>query len=154
MIIFHGGQKEVKEPTILQTRYNKDFYYGFYCTKIKEQGIRWACRHENIGILNEYEYKVDNKLNVKIFEDMTEEWLEFVVNCRNGNRHNFDIVEGPMANDAIYNYVQNYIDGKITKEAFFALAKFNKPTNQICFNTEKALKCITFVKSYEVRDEK
>ena len=32
---------------------------------------------------------------------MTEEWLEFVVNCRRGIEHNYDVVEGPMADDQI-----------------------------------------------------
>ena len=42
---------------------------------------------------------------------MTEEWLDFIVACRSGQSHDYDIVEGPMADDTIYNYVQNFIDG-------------------------------------------
>ena len=57
---------------------------------------------------------------------MSEEWLDFIVSCRLGNSHNYDIVEGPMADDTIFNYVQNYVDGKISREAFWGLAKFKK----------------------------
>ncbi|MCI8723971.1 MAG: DUF3990 domain-containing protein [Ruminococcus sp.] len=32
---------------------------------------------------------------------MTEEWLDFIANCRTGHPHIYDIVEGPMANDTI-----------------------------------------------------
>ena len=28
---------------------------------------------------------------------MTEEWLDFIVACRQGKSHKYDIVEGPMA---------------------------------------------------------
>ena len=42
------------------------------------------------------------------FDVMTEEWLDFIVACRNGCGHDFDIVEGPMADDQIFNYIQNF----------------------------------------------
>ncbi|MBQ9027010.1 MAG: DUF3990 domain-containing protein [Methanobrevibacter sp.] len=52
--------------------------------------------------------------------------------------------------DTIYNYIQEFEDGKISREAFWALAKFRYPTHQICFNTEKALESITFVEAREI----
>lgn len=85
--------------------------------------------------------------------EMTEEWLDFIVSCRNGNPHSYDIVEGPMANDTIFNYIQNFADGKISRTAFWELAKFKKPTHQISFHTAKALTTLKYVKSYEVYDE-
>lgn len=88
------------------------------------------------------------------FPEMTEEWLDFIVACRMGRAHEYDIVEGPMANDTIFNYVQNFVDGKISREAFWALAKFKKPTHQISFHTARALTTLSFVKGSEVRDEK
>lgn len=71
-----------------------------------------------------------------------------------GHVHDYDIVEGPMANDTIFNYVQNFVDGKIGREAFWALAKFKKPTHQISFHTARALTTLSFAKGREVRDEK
>ena len=62
---------------------------------------------------------------------MTEEWLDFVVACRNGTSHEYDIVEGPMADDTIYNYIQEFLDGKISREAFWALAKFKYPPSNL-----------------------
>ena len=59
-----------------------------------------------------------------------------------------------MADDTIFNYVQNFMDGKISREAFWALAKFKKPTHQISFHTARALTTLTFVKAVEVHDEK
>ena len=34
--------------------------------------------------VNFYEYSPDKSLNIKKFSEMTEEWLQFVVNCRLG----------------------------------------------------------------------
>lgn len=39
---------------------------------------------------------------------MIEEWLQFVVNCRLGLKHDYDVVEGPMADDTIWDYVEDY----------------------------------------------
>jgi hypothetical protein len=89
-------------------------------------------------------------LNIKKFEEMTEEWLDFIVACRIGQSHDYDIVEGPMADDTIFNYVQNYVDGKISREAFWSLAKFKHPTHQISFHTERALNTLIFLKGSEV----
>lgn len=58
-----------------------------------------------------------------------------------------------MADDTIFNYVQNFIDGKISREAFWDLAKFKKPTHQISFHTVKALTTLTFLKGAKVKDE-
>lgn len=82
---------------------------------------------------------------------MTEEWLEFIVDCRSGKKHDYDIVIGAMANDQVYNYISDYISGVLTKEQFWVLAKFKHPTHQINFCTEKALECLTFIKSEEVK---
>lgn len=43
--------------------------------------------------------------------------------------------------------------GKITRSAFWELVKFKKPTHQISFHTERALKTLNFQTAYEVRDE-
>ena len=148
-IIYHGSQEIVQSPVIKIAKYNKDFYYGFYCTIMKEQAERWAVRYSGRGIINEYLFQPDSSLEILQFNEMTEEWLDFIVACRLGKPHDYDIVEGPMANDTIYNYV----DGKISREAFWALAKFKKPTHQISFHTAKALTTLQFMKGDEVYDE-
>lgn len=80
----------------------------------------------------------------RIFPGMTEEWLQFVVDCRRGIEHNYDIVEGPMADDQIWDYVEDYMAGNISKTAFWELVKFKYPTHQIVFCTEAALDTLHF----------
>lgn len=154
IILYHGSREIVEFPEIRRARFNKDFYFGFYCTLFREQAERWAVRFDGGGVINEYCYRPDKNLNMLVFPGMTEEWLDFIVACRLGKAHSYDIVEGPMANDTIFNYVQNFVDGKISREAFWALAKFKKPTHQISFHTARALATLTFVKGVEVHDEK
>lgn len=149
MEICHGNVGIVKQPEIRIEKFNKDFYFGFYCTILETQAIRWATRFGQ-GIVNVYEYEANNTLKILKFEKMTEDWLDFIIACRSGISHGWDIVEGPMADDTIYDYIQEFQDGKITREAFWTLVKFKYPIHQICFNTKKALKTIKFKEAREV----
>ena len=146
-IIYHGSNVKVSNPKILVNGHYKDFGYGFYCTNIEKQAKRWALTKKGASVVNSYSYKENEKLNVLRFEEMTEEWLEFVVACRRGQKHSFDIVEGPMADDQIWDYVEDFMEGNITREAFWVLAKFKYPTHQIVFCTQKALASITYERS-------
>jgi len=80
---------------------------------------------------------------------MTDAWLDFIINCRNGISHNYDIVIGAMANDQIYNHIADYMDGILTRDQFWVLARFKYPTHQINFCSTDALKCLTFVSGRE-----
>ena len=151
IIVYHGSQQVVRFPQLKPARFFKDFGSGFYCTRLERQAKRWATRFGDVGFVNEYTFTPDPSLRAKTFDRMSEQWLDFIAGCRAGKSHSFDIVEGPMANDTIFNYVQNFIDGKISREAFWALARFKYPTNQISFNTQTALSSLVFIKAQEVR---
>ena len=61
-----------------------------------------------------------------------------------------DIVIGAMDNDQVFNYINDYVDGILTKEQFWVLAKFKKPINQICFCSDNALKCLKYIESLNI----
>lgn len=148
MTVYHGGYMPVEKPEIRVGRNTKDFGNGFYCTIIKEQAERWAKRYQD-KIVSIYDVKLDSSLKIKNFQEMSEEWLDFIVACRHGEPHDYDIVIGAMANDQIYNFISDYLDGVITREQFWVMAKFKYPTHQINFCTEESLKCLEY-RGYEV----
>lgn len=141
---------KVRNPEVGKTRYAKDFSWGFYCTSNYEQAARWSKKGRSRGIVNVFEYTESPMLNIKKFPEMSDEWLDFIAICRSGKHHDYDIVEGPMADDTIWNYVNDFLSGDISREAFWALAKFKHPTHQISFHTEVALKCLSFKEAIEV----
>lgn len=149
MTVFHGTYTSIKTPQVIIGKNTKDFGPGFYCTVIREQAERWAKRYSS-PMVNTYTVRLDSRLHILEFKEMTEEWLDFIIACRHGKPHNYDIVIGAMANDQIYNFIADYIDGIITREQFWVMAKFKYPTHQINFCTEKALQCLEFVSSEEV----
>ncbi|PHV69590.1 hypothetical protein CS063_14870 [Sporanaerobium hydrogeniformans] len=148
-VIYHGHHMRIEYPEIRKHRFTKDFSWGFYCTEIQKQAEKWASKF-NTSIINVYKLKDIEHLNVKQFEDYTDEWLEFVVNCRSGKTHEYDVVIGPMADDTIYDYIEAYIEGQMNKQKFFELMKFKYPTHQISFHTIKALDHLDFFKSYTI----
>ncbi|MCD8026185.1 MAG: DUF3990 domain-containing protein [Clostridiales bacterium] len=147
MILYHASKQTVEYPEVRKGRFTKDFSWGFYCTKLKEQAVRWANRGEGEPVINKYEYTKNPELKILRFDNLTDEWLDFVAKCRSGKTHEYDIVEGPMANDTIWNYVADFVNGSITRKQFWALAEFRRPTHQISFHTLRALDCLKFVGS-------
>lgn len=149
MLVYHGSYTKIQEPRIIKGRNTKDFGIGFYCTVIKEQAVRWAKRYDT-PMVNSYSLLLEESLKILEFKTMTDEWLDFVIACRSGKIHDYDIVIGAMANDQIYNFISDYIEGILTREQFWMLAKFKYPTHQINFCTPGALKCLKFVSCEEV----
>ena len=148
MKLYHGSNVPVKIPEIRAVGFYKDFGYGFYCTAFEKQAMRWALIKRPEHIVSVYDYTPNKELKVLSFPTLTEEWLDFVVDCRRGVSHGYDVVEGPMADDTIWDYVEDFIAGNITREAFWVLVKFKYPTHQLVFCTDQALQSLSFVNSY------
>lgn len=150
MQIYYGSNVIVNQPKIITDGFYKDFGYGFYCTNFEKQAKRWALTKKNKHVVNVYSYTENKNLNCLIFKEMSDEWLDFVVSSRQGISHDYDIVEGPMTDDTIWNYVDDFSRGFISRTAFWELVKFKYPTHQIVFCTEAALKCLEYARSYEL----
>lgn len=150
MIVYHGTNMVIEHPEIQVSGFYKDFGFGFYCTMLERQAWRWAVNKLPKHVVNLYNYTENARLKTLQFDEMTEEWLDFVISCRQGMVPAYDIVDGPMADDTIWNYIEDFLAGAITREAFWVLAKFKYPTHQILFCTQEALSALTYERSYEL----
>lgn len=149
MNVYHGSYTIIEEIDLTQSIPNKDFGKGFYVTKFRQHAESWAKiigkRHKNKGFVTEfifYDTEFTERLcKVKHFDAYDEEWLDFVVENRNpfGKMHDYDIVEGPVADDKVQNRINNYLDGLISKADFLEELKWHENTHQICFCTMKSL---------------
>ena len=87
---------------------------------------------------------------------MNSPWKCLWLNRCNANLYNmaklYDIVEGPMADDTVWNYVNDFLSGEISRNIFWELAKFKYPTHQISFHTLKALDRLKFERSEIVNE--
>jgi hypothetical protein len=166
MQVYHGSYKEIIEIDLSQSRDNRDFGRGFYVTNIRAQAEYWATRvgriHNTQGFVTEYIF-YDNAfthwdLKTLRFNGYTEEWLDFVIMNRDPQSpilaHDYDIVEGPVANDNVADRIQDYLSGHISKPDFLKELSYHKPTHQICFCTLKSLQMIVAVERKHVANIK
>lgn len=148
-IVYHSNYMKVEFPGIRKHRFTKNFSWGFYCTKSQKQAEKSA-RKFNTSIVNVYELKNIDSLNIKEFKDYTDEWLDFVISCRSGNTHKYDVVIGPIADDTIYDYIEAYSSNQMNKSYFYESMKSKYSVHQISFHTIKALCSIYFIESYDI----
>lgn len=158
MKVYHGSYAQIDSIDLSFCETGKDFGQGFYVTKLREQAEFWAkkkgSRKGNSGFVTEYDLdefflESSDKIKVLHFENYNEKWLEFVVlNRRNKTKqqlHDYDIVEGPVADDKVTTEVDRYIEGIISKEQFLKDLTYN-PSHQICFCTLQSLQALTEAK--------
>lgn len=152
MKLYHGSYIEIDKIDLTKSQPYKDFGKAFYVTKLREQAEYWSARkgkdNKTQGFVTEYNFP-DNAfsisdLKVLRFEDYTEEWLDFVVLNRKAeseeNPHDYDIVEGPIADDAIATQIEIYLAGGFTKSAFIEHLRFkHRTSHQIAFCTLNSL---------------
>jgi hypothetical protein len=158
MKVYHGSYMEVSEIDLSKCEPNRDFGKAFYVTKLREQAEYWAERKgkvkKNKGSVTEYTF-YDNAfehygLKILRFDGYTEEWLDFVVMNRNPKSpipaHDYDIVEGPVANDDIAHRIYAYVKGDISKSDFIEELKFkHRLSHQIAFCTVESLQMLEWI---------
>ena len=49
-------------------------------------------------------------------------WI-LLLHCRAGKSHDYDIVIGAMADDQIYNFISDYMDGAIDERTVLGIGK-------------------------------
>ena len=152
MILYHGFYIQVQKPDLIHSRPNVDFGRGFYTTSIYEQAEKWCGRFKKKGqngIITVYhlDETVFEILKVLSFDSYSEEWLDFILNCRSGrDLSDYDIVSGGVANDKVFNTVELYFDHLIDKNEAIKRLRYEKPNMQVAFRTERALTYLHFEK--------
>lgn len=150
MILYHGSFLEIANPDLIHSRSNVDFGRGFYVTPLYAQAAKWCekfKRRGKDGMISRYEYDEKREAELKIlkFDSYSEDWLDFVLNCRRGkDMTDYDLVVGGVANDKVFNTVELFFDGLIDKTEAINRLQYEKPNLQICFRTEKALSLLHF----------
>ena len=153
MILYHGSNMIVEKPEVNAGRRALDFGVGFYLTSNRDQAVRWAKsvarrRQNGMSTLNCFEFD-ESKLagmTIRRFEGPNSDWLDFVVLNRKGLCEStvFDVVVGPVANDSTLPVIDDFMDGRYTKEEAIARLLPQKLTDQFAFVTEKSLVALSF----------
>lgn len=152
--LYHGSNVKIDRIDLSLCKVGKDFGKGFYLNPDYSQARIMAAKTYRIlgygsEIVNEYQFddsvlKNGSDLNIKIFDDYSEEWAEFIVlNRRNTTlipAHPYDIVVGPIADDSVGVQIRRFIQGYLPVSRLVEELRFHGDhAIQYFFSTERAL---------------
>jgi len=159
MRLYHGSNVEVRKPSLRLSRKKTDFGRGFYTTTNPEQAEHWTSikldrAKSGRRIVSVFEIDdallTNPELKIREFYGPDEEWLNFVVDCRKGVQHDFDLVFGPVANDKVFTVVNLYESGVLDAPAAIAELKAYKTYDQLSFHSQRVITSLKFVESYAI----
>lgn len=151
--LYHGSNVLIDTVDLSFSRRGKDFGCGFYLNPDRQQAMEMASRTtqrmlEGKPVVTAFHFddtllKDNSPLKVKIFEEYSKEWAEFVLlNRKNSSEypaHEYDVVVGPIANDTVGLQMRRFIQGYISIERMIEELRFKKPAIQYFFGTELAV---------------
>lgn len=153
MILYHGSNVVIDHIDLNKSARGKDFGKGFYLSddraQAEDMAIFKSLQLNGTPVINAFEFDEhmlsDSSLKVKIFEEYSLEWAEFVFKNRNNKTditvHDYDIVYGPIADDKVGVQIRNLMEKNITLDIFLKRLKYIKGiTFQYFFGTETAIK--------------
>ena len=159
MKLYHGSTVVVRKPSLRPGRPNADFGKGFYTTTNPEQAERWAHiiqegEEASRAVVSVYEFDealLDNAdWKIRHFDGADEPWLYFVADCRKSRPHEYDLVQGPVANDKVFTTVNLFESGVLSAEAAILELKAYKTYDQLSFHSERVISSLRYVESFEV----
>jgi len=158
LTIFHGSDKIIKVPEYGKGKAHNDYGLGFYTTKNKELAGEWAAPKPNIdGYINEYSYNTAglSVLNLNLLP--IENWIAILMKNRHGEYSDvatrrikqfidkydydisiYDIVEGYRADDAYFDFVNDFALALLSLESLKKAMKFGDLGQQICLKSREA----------------
>lgn len=152
--LYHGSNVSIDDIDLTRSKKGKDFGRGFYLNANMQQAHDMAKRTARFlggePILSTFMFNEEaierEGLKVKIFEEYSEEWAEFIVrnrkNSSDDQAHDYDIVIGPIADDNVGVQVRRFIMGYIPASILIEELRFKEPAIQYFFGTEKAIKLL------------
>lgn len=151
MKLYHGSHVAVSSPLVGLGRKKVDFGQGFYLTKFFPQAKSWAetiasRKGRNIKpIVSSYNLNFDAIISdgyrVMVFDAYNLDWLEYVIDCRNGGsmQNDYDVVEGGVANDNVIDTVEDYENGIISSQQALGQLIYKKVNHQICILNQEII---------------
>jgi len=161
IILYHGSNHDFNNVDLSKSKDKRDFGKGFYTTTIKEQAQQWGFnmfnRFGGDGIfLYEFDFLPSSDLKKKMFAGITDEWFDFILEnrIRGGLQHDFDYIQGPVADDKTFLTITGFIDGIFSKEEAMKRLQYNKSNDQLSIHTEKAVSFLSLKNKNKTSSDK
>lgn len=154
--LYHGSNVAIDIIDLSKSKRGKDFGKGFYLNANPDQAMEMAIRtaritNEGCPILSCFEFDeveaTARGLDIKVFDDYSEEWTEFVVMNRKNNSeipaHHYDIVIGPIADDTVGVQIRRFLLGYLSAARLVEELRFRGDRAvQFFFGTPRAVELL------------
>ncbi len=144
MKIFHGNTRVVENPDILIDGTYRDFGNGFYCYESSTYALKHALCYTEQPVVSQFEFFESDELKMKRFEKFSDEYIQFIRQCRAGIPHNYDVVIGPMIDENVVDYFYVMDDVNLTLRGVQEKLLELDTSLQIAFCTEKSMDFLKF----------
>ncbi len=155
--LHHGSNVAIDSIDLTKSGKGKDFGHGFYLNPNRDQAEAMAQTKVDLleygsPTVSTFQFNIEEArkdgLNIKIFDDYSEEWAEFIVKNRknrsNVQAHQYDIVIGPIADDRVGLQVRLYSEGNLEVSKLIDRIKYyGDKSTQYLFATEKSIKYLS-----------
>lgn len=149
MLLYHTGFSEINNPNIHIGRKNADFGQGFYLSPDLDFTRRWSrIRNDRSTYINNYELDTKDLKVLKL--DRDSKWYEYI----NANRNHkadiysdYDVIEGPIAIDTIYDMFGITTSGFVDPDAALKLLSIGPIYTQVTIKSEKGASALKFLSS-------
>lgn len=175
MIIYHGSKRIIEQPKVKGSYIKNDYGPAFYLTTDLNSAKSWACKNDEVGIVNKY--IVDDKRfkSLKIL-DLTNEssftvlnWIAILLHFRELDSfykktslkiiswlekyyidvNEYDVIKGFRADDAYFRFAKDFVNGTLAFEDLRRVFELGNLGIQYAFISEKAIKLLKFDKIIE-----
>lgn len=164
LIVYHGSDEIIDNPTHNGGRHFSDFGLGFYVTTNIEMAKSWASRRNNKPVyVNKYMLNTEGLTSLTF--DLDLQWLLFIAFNRGliineeikiilenkyKNINDYDVVIGPTADDRMFDTLSLFFSNSITLE--HCLRALNSMDLDIQYNikSNKGVNAISFTNFIEL----
>ncbi len=178
MKIYHGSKLIIQNPIFQGSDPTNDYGPAFYLTLDLESAKSWACRNNNVGVVNEYFIRKSTFDSFKIL-DLTKKdkysvlnWIAILMHFRQLDTSfrrnneitikwlekyyidvsNYDVVIGFRADDAYFKFPTRFLSNDLALEDLEEVFKLGSLGIQYAFISQKAIDSLKFVNSIECDD--
>ena len=179
MIFYHGSKQIVNKPIAHGSNPENDYGASFYTTLDFESAKEWACKNNEVGLVNKYQIRSDDYKSLKVL-DLTNKdkynilnWLAILMHFRNLDVkfaqlfksrlkwleqffidvNQYDVVKGFRADDAYFAFPQAFIMGQLSLEKLQNVFALGNLGVQYAFMSEKAISKLKFISSIDIEEQ-
>lgn len=179
MIFYHGSKLVIDKPITHGSNPQNDYGASFYTTSDFESAKEWACKNNELGLVNKYIIRTSDYNSLKLLDLTNKEeysvlnWVAILMHFReldSSFKHlyslrlswlekfyidvnEYDVIKGFRADDAYFAFPQAFLMGQLSLQRLQKVFMLGKLGVQYAFMSEKAIRKLKFSSAEEIEEK-